>query len=225
MNRITKIRISILAFLSVAVMLVLAKSILSPPGKTSQLAPFNFPETVPLSTWQPIDSKNIPGESGKKYDIYLGGMHYRYVQNGLPIDIEMRYLANTDGHVKGYLKKYTTIPSSPDKFKPIFRQKEGIGIYNLFVFEERAYLSACINPRGDTTVTGDQFRKNRAIYDMRFERIILWLFGQKELRDNRCLWALLSTPLQDSSPEKAYQILEQAWFSWYQWWQPQFPKD
>ncbi len=224
MKRLTQIRISILALLSVGVVLVLAKSILSPSGRTSKLAPLTFPETVSLSAWKPVDSKPVPGQSGKKHDTYLGGMHYRYIQNGLPLDIEMRYVANTDGDVKGYLKKYTTIPSSADKFKPISRQKEGIGLYNLFVYDGRAYLSACINPRGDTTVTGEQFRKNRAIYDMRAERIVPWLFGQKELRDNRCLWGLLSTPLKNSSPEKAYETLEQAWVSWYQWWQPQFPK-
>jgi cyanosortase A-associated protein len=48
--------------------------------------------------------------------------------------------------------------------------------------------------------------------------------GQEGLKDRRCLWAHLSVPLKNSSPEAAYQVLEKAWFSWYQWWQPRFPK-
>lgn len=224
MNRLTKIRIPLLAFLSVGVVLVLAKSILYSPATASKFTSFSFPETVSLSDWKPVDSKPVEGKSGKKHDTYLGGMHYRYIQNGQPIDIEMRYVANTDGDVKGYLKKYTPIPSSPDKFKPVVRQKKGMGLYNLFAYEGRAYLSACMNPRGDTTVTGEQFKKNRATYDMRVDRVVPWLLGQKELRDNRCMWALLSAPLKNSSPEKAYEALEKAWVSWYQWWQPNFPK-
>jgi cyanosortase A-associated protein len=50
------------------------------------------------------------------------------------------------------------------------------------------------------------------------------LLGQEALLDKRCLWVYLSIPLRNSSPEEAYKTLEQAWFSWYQWWQPRFPK-
>lgn len=224
MNRLTKIRISLLAFLSVGVVLVLAKSLLSSPEKNSQVAPYTFPETVSLSAWKPADSTPIPISKDIDPSTYNSGMQYRYIQNGQPLDIEMRYVNTNSADIKDFLKRYTAIPTTADRFQPITRQKAEIGYYQLFAREGRAYLHSCINPRGNSTVTVEQFRKNRATYDMRVDRVVPWLIGQKELRDNRCLWALLSTPLKNSSPEKAYETLEKAWVSWYQWWQPQFPK-
>ncbi|NJQ98397.1 MAG: hypothetical protein HC784_13990, partial [Hydrococcus sp. CSU_1_8] len=35
-----------------------------------------------------------------------------------------------------------------------------------------------------------------------------------------CLWTHLSIPLKETPREQAYQILEQVWVSWYQWWHP-----
>jgi cyanosortase A-associated protein len=80
---------------------------------------------------------------------------------------------------------------------------------------KRAYLDACINSRGGSTFTEEQFRANRIQYDVQFNRLLPWLLGQQELRDQRCLWTHLSIPLNQSSPESSYHILENAWFSWY----------
>lgn len=93
-----------------------------------------------------------------------------------------------------------------------------------FTHQQQAYLSACINPKGGSTFTSQQFDSNRIRYDFQFQRLLLWLFGREGLRDNRCLLTLLSTPLSQASPEAAYTTLEQAWFSLYKWWHSRFPK-
>jgi len=69
-------------------------------------------------------------------------------------------------------------------------------------------VNACINSRGGTFP--EQFNYNRIHRDAQFNRILAWLLVQQPLRDKRCLWTHL--PLNRSSPEAAYVILENAWF-------------
>lgn len=214
------IRIWLVAAIFGGVLAVLGNSILYPSVSDRAPSKFVFPTTISLPGWQALASSPLINQTTEKLTKYISGRQYRYSQKDWFLDIEMRYLANTNGDIKGLIKNYKNIPNYTDKIVPILRQQEGIGFYSLFVHSERAYLSACINPRGGSTVTDEQFRNNRIIYDVRLRRLIPWLLGRAELRDMRCLWAHLSIPLKDySAVENAYQTLEQAWVPWYQWWQ------
>ena len=216
------IRISLLAATFGGVLLALGKSILYPTVGNA-VTSFIFPAMVPLLEWQHLESKPLDNsriENSKN----LFGRQYRYVRNNLYLDIEMRYLINTNGDVKAWIEDYRGRPSFPGQLLPILRQQERVGFYSLFTHKERAYLSACINPRGGSTVTDSQFWLNRIIYDVRLNRLFPWLLSREEIPDRRCLWAHLSLPLKNSSPEDAYQSLEKVWFSWHQWWQHRFPK-
>lgn len=211
------IRLSFLAVTTIGVFLVLAKSILIPAEDKRTASAFVFPNAVPLAEWQSLPSKSLVPQSQRLK--YLSGRKYEYIQNELALNIEMRYIVNTVGDVKEYIKQ-ETLPLS----KVIQRQQTGIGFYNLFTYQEKAYLSSCINPRGGTTVTDRQFKQNRNTYDVQLNRLLPWLLGQQNLKDNRCLWTHLSVPLKHTTPDHAYQKLETAFFSWYQWWEPRFPK-
>ncbi|MGA9380656.1 MAG: cyanoexosortase A system-associated protein [Phormidium sp.] len=201
-----------------AVFGVLVKSILfAATSKTT--IPLEFPAIVPLQEWQSLPSFPLVDSSGDRIPVFLSGRRYQYIKNNLTLDIEMRYFVDTSGEVKDFIKTYGSISVSP-----LIRQKEEIGFYGLFTHQERAYLSACINPHGSSTVTARQFKQNRNLYDLQFNRLLPWLLGQENLKDERCLWTNLSIPLNHSSPEVAYQSLENVWFSWYRWWNPQFPK-
>ncbi|WP_336604386.1 cyanoexosortase A system-associated protein [Tolypothrix bouteillei] len=161
-------------------------------------------------------SKSRSFPNSKKSHLELKAQkYYQYIQNNLPLDIEMSYV--TEGNVPVFLKNFTSISSSA-----VLRQQEGIGYYGLGVNQNRAYLSACINPYGNSTFTEEQFNQNRFHYEMRPQHILSWLIGQRQLQHKRCLWAHLSIPLNNSSPEAAYEVLENVWFSWYQWWRPRF---
>lgn len=201
-----------------SVFLVLGKIVLSPYAGSRTVTSFVFPPVVPLSGWQSLPSHALSDRSSNHLN-YISGRQYQYTQKDLPLNIEMRYVVNTTGDVKDFLKTYTFIPSSP-----VLRQQEGIGFYGLFAYQGKAYLSSCVNPRGGSTVTARQFKQNRNTYDLPSERLLPWFLGQTNLKDERCLWANLSIPLRNSSPESAYQFLEKAWSSWYQWWHPRFPK-
>lgn len=217
-----KLRISLLTVILSSVFLIFGRISLAPIVSNSKITPFVFPTTIPLPGWQPMDSRPM-SDSIASSTKYLAARHYQYIQNDLPLDIEMRYLVNTGGNVRYLINYYSSIPPSSGQLS-LSRMHKGIGFYILFAHQQRAYLSSCINSRGGSTVTASQFTQNQYIYDMRLERLLPWLLGQGSIGDKRCLWAHLSTPLKTSAPEDAYRVLETAWFSWYQWWHPRFPK-
>ncbi|OUL24412.1 cyanoexosortase A system-associated protein [Nostoc sp. RF31YmG] len=212
-------RISLLALTFVTGLLVTGKVILLPSLDKPKINAFTFPEAVPLAQWQLSLSAPLKTLNGEHPEL-VAQKHYRYIENNLPVDIEMRYLQNLyNTDVNFLVEQYTSIKSSAT-----LRQKEGIGYYGLGIDQQRAYLSACINPRGGSTFTHAQFRNNRYMNDVRFERLLPLLKGEEPLLDKRCLWVHMSIPVQNSSPEAVYQVLENIWFSWYKWWQPRFPK-
>ncbi len=209
-------RVPLLALTFSSVVLALGSVVLLPTKDKRTVTPFVFPEQVPLPQWRLSTSPPLPKPT-KEHSELLAQKHYRYMKNDLFLDIEMRYL--TDGNVVRLLREYTSISSSAN-----MRQREGVGYYGVGVDKQRAYLSACINSQGGSTLTQEQFNQNQYFSDLHPQRLLSWLLGQEGFKDKRCLWAHLSVPLKNSSPEAAYQVLEKAWFSWYQWWQPRFPK-
>lgn len=221
-----QLRIMLLAIAFANVLLVFGRSILDPSIGKRTATPFEFPAAVPLPQWQLTASQPLPDQTVERWPygkLVLSGMQYHYRQNNLPLDIKMRYEIETEGNVKQMTEQNTDVRFLQLKFPPAIRQHDHLGSYAVFVYQQRAYLNACINSRGGSTFTTGQFDSNRIRYDAQLERLIPWLLGQQNLRDNRCLWAHLSIPLDRSSPESAYQVLEQAWFSWYQWWHTRFP--
>ncbi len=222
-----QLRVPLLILIFANVLFVFGKSILDPSIGKRKITPFVFPAAVPLPQWQLVSSQPLPNQTVERApygELVLPGMHYRYVKNGLPLDVMMRYDISTAGEVKQLIEQNTDIRFPLNQPQPVERQHQQLGIYGLFVRQQQAHLGACINPRGGSTFTSQQFDYNRVRYDFQFQRLLLWLFGQEGLRDNRCLWTLLSVPLSQSSPETAYATLEQTWFSWYNWWYSRFPK-
>lgn len=211
-------RIPFLAVTLFGVLLVLTKSTLLPASSNRTLTAFVFPTAVPLNGWQSLPSHPLVTPHPKHFN-YLSGRQYHYIQNDLSLNIEMRYIVNTVGDVKEYIKQNTNIPLP----KLVQRQQAGIGYYSLFTTGGKAYLSSCINPLGGTTFSDRQFKQNRNTYDLQLNRIVPWLLGQKDLKDNRCLWTHISTPLKDTTPDRTYKLLETTFFSWYQWWYSRFP--
>lgn len=222
-----QLRIPLLIITCVNVLFVVGRSILDPNIGKRTFTPFVFPQEVPLPQWRLVESRPLKGrtiESSTFGKLVLPGRQYLYIQNDLHLDIDMRYEVETDGDVKDYIKSQTPIKFFLDKPSVLVRQHPQLGFYGLFVYEKRAYLDACINSRGGSTFTIEQFSDNRAQYDRQFSRLLAWFFVQQPLNDRRCLWAHLSIPLNQSSQNSAYVILENTWFSWYQWWRPRFPK-
>jgi cyanosortase A-associated protein len=206
-------RTGLLVSLLGGVFFVLGQSIFNPNQPRTAATPFVFPDAINLAGWQ-LSSRSLSDHP--THHNFIAGRSYQYSQNQSVIDIEVRYFVDTDGDVKNYLKSYQKSFSSD---RSSIRYQPEIGFYQVFSDQNKAYLTACINPQGGSTVTGIQFRDNRNAYDLRVDRIAPWLLGRSNLRDFRCLWTHLSTPLKDS-PEQTYSTLESAWTAWYLAWRP-----
>ena len=232
-----KLRIPFLAVVFGSVFFFLGKTILSLSASNkvvnTTFTPFVFPTHVPLPGWQQLSSSPLPvsltppttDAPTANRQKNIAGRQYHYVQSNRFLDIRMFYVVNTSGgfSMKSAVKNYSSRDPSQSQPSVVLRH-DGAGSYNLFIVQQRAYLNACINPHGSSTATKLQFMLNRYLYDVRPERLLSWLLGKAPYIDKRCLWAHLSIPLNNSSPEDAYRILETAWFSSYQWWSPRFPK-
>jgi cyanosortase A-associated protein len=193
----------------------------------------NLPESISLPQWKFYSSIDVsnPTDSDQddfkpQHSRFISGKSYHFKPNQLHtkqqiLALEIRYLAETDGDLRKILKQYKAIilVDAINKDSPILRRKDGIGSYIVFTEFERLHLSACINPSGNSSVTRDQFQSDRNKYDLQMGRIIGWLMGQAELREQSCLWVHLSSPLPKDSPiptDKSVQNIETAWFDWYQ---------
>ncbi|MEW6494265.1 MAG: cyanoexosortase A system-associated protein [Cyanobacteriota bacterium] len=213
-----KVRVWLIAVLFTGVLSVFSKSVWLPPSNQIETPSFIFPTTIPLPSWQLLDSFPLKITDDPNF---INSRRYRYQKNRTVLNIDMHYIIQSSGDVKDILRKH--IFSKQSSASLIIRQKPGMGFYALFTTQGTAYLTSCINPRGGSTVTFDQFRQNRNTYDLQSHRLLLWLLGLEELRDWRCMWSLLSVPLETAQPEEAYSILEFAWVFWYPWWEKHFP--
>jgi cyanosortase A-associated protein len=219
-------RINLFAATCASICLVAVYCLFDPTAGKRQETAFVFPDRIPLKSWQAMDTellsdrrKDIAGEE----EHFNSGKRYSYRQNGIPLEIEMRYLVGTRGNVGNAIEQQTSIPAKLFE-KGKVRQIDGIGFYTLFADRNRAYLGTCINSRGGSTVNMQQFSKNRYAYDLKYNLFVPWLLGKETLRDRRCLWTQMSIPTNSSNLETAEQILKTAWIDWYRWWQPRFPK-
>jgi cyanosortase A-associated protein len=188
---------------------------------TAQKPENTLQASVPVQGWQFIASEPITNGEAKF------GRRYHYQQGNTTLQAEQFYM-QSDGNVSRYLFVHTPIRTANANMKVKFQP--GVGHYGVVTHDGKAYLSACVNPRGTSTVTESQFTQNRYTNDLQISRIFPWLLGKESLIDYRCLWTLMSVPVKNDtnsgatlSEEKAYKNLETAWFSWHQWWQANFP--
>ncbi len=218
----------------------LGNAIFNNHTKSSLRAPtaFEFPQTVPMPELQLLDSKQLTPHTFKN-GMVANGRQYRYQSNLQPqastkidkkaIEIEVRYIIS-DGvtnlpTVDGLLPIFSKVPAAV-LVSSTMKQQPNLGYYSLFVEQERAYFSTCINPQGITTVTGGQFHANsnpNPLSGIAIKRLLPWLLGQQTLRDSRCVWTVLSTPIDRASPDATMKTLETIGVNWIRWWQLHFP--
>lgn len=219
MTRWHKFRAWLLIVIFGSVLFVLLKAVFHPQRPNLVQTNFTLPEAIALPNWQMLASS--PLSINQKFN-FAASRRYRYQQQNLTLEIDLYYATHTLGDVKSWFQEdYQVSLETTEKIA--IRQNPEVGFYGLFLNQGKAYLSGCINPRGGSTVTIDQFRENRNNFDIQPSRIIPWLLGLAELRDWRCLWSVLSIPAEKDRQSQAYTTLETAWFSWYQWWHSRFP--
>lgn len=206
----------LLAVTGIGIGAIAVLSFILPTIGNQPVSSFTFPPRLPLNSWEQKAYRSLkPSKS-------LAASSYHYTQNQLALGVEIRYIVGTRGDVKSYIARYTEIDERDIANEKIARI-ENIGYHYLFTSGDRAYLSSCISPRSQSSVTPTQFSLNRYRHDLNLQVWWNWLWGEASIRDRRCLWTHLSLAIEDSNIQTAYKTLETAWIDWYRWWQPRFP--
>jgi len=185
-----------------------------------QVAPYPFPQVISLADWtlmdsQPLTLDQIPYSQDIPGDV-VSGQRYHYRQDNADLQIEMRYLTDTNGDLKTLIKHQT------GSLGAVLQSMKNVGDFSLFIQSSAGQLDACINPRGTSTVTSDQFKRNRTLYDWQSGRFLGWILGQSPLHDNRCLWTRMTLSINSASVELSPR-LKTTWADWHQLWQQNFP--
>jgi len=111
---------------------------------------------VPLPQWQLVASQPLKAET---VDLQAFGklvLEGSIAISKMPLDIKMRYEVETDGDFKEFIKS-TLISRFRSINHCLMYVSTKLGFYGLFVYQKRAYLNACINSRGGSTFTKEQF--------------------------------------------------------------------
>lgn len=195
------------------------------------VADYEFPQRLNLGYGRAVSDQSAPfalstlnKHQVENQEVFKSRQQYKYIQNKnkTEINIEINYLVGTRGDVPTYLLNYAAVAPEVLKTKQI-NQLRGIGYHVLFNHNNQAYLSSCISPRSLSNVTQEQFSHQRYQNDLRWQVAWDWIKGKASIRDRRCLWVLLSKPIDTHNPQASYQTLEIVWRDLYQWWLPNFP--
>jgi cyanosortase A-associated protein len=206
------LRTGLLAVTTLAVAAIAAYAAMAPPVAGTVYQAYRFSEQVQLPGWTALPSENIAlTRPIPAYHQLIASKLYHFQQLGRKLDIQAMYLVDTDGDVQNFAQDFT-----PSQFsqKPAERHRAGLGFYQLSTQGTRSILSACINPRGESTVTAAQFEQNRRTLDRQADRWLPWLLNQVYLADRRCIWTAVSLDAVDLPSEQRTALLEQTWFAW-----------
>lgn len=218
--------------LGITVAAIALYTVLFPQVGRRQMPSINFPNQLTLSKWKTANSvpllyketeENDP-ENNSNFNQITSGKQYKYRQQGTEVTVELRLIEGTLGSVKNFVKNYTSLEEevAEEAFqKGKTRSQPELGRYRLFTDKTHAYLSTCLSPQGESTVSQNNFirKMNRNIVD---EHLLSKILGQRSFRERRCLWVHLSTPLAEQSPEKSYRVLESVFQQGYSKWQGLF---
>lgn len=177
--------------------------------------PFAFPQQVPLQQATLTQSQSRPGQKSDAYSEIITQHHYQYQSQGQRLDIEMSYVTGTTGDLGLFLENYPVLEQKLQPLPTPQIRQQGAHYYAVYTHKNRAFLSACLDPGGLSTVEVGHFIQNWNSH---------WYLLGRDYIDDRCLWTHLSIPLNQQSPQQAFTILEANWVSWQQWWQNRVPK-
>lgn len=201
------------------------------PFSNFEIANFDFPPRLELNSGTVAIASTYPSvilplsEPPRKdlinKEVRVAYQQYQLPNSRSPIDIGISYIINTRGEVNNYLQQYTSL--TPEIIaSQTNKNLSKVGYHILFTDQNRAYLNSCISPRSPSNINHQQFSQNRYHNDLDFNIAWKWLRGTASIRDRRCLWVNISTPI-NSDTQTAYQQLETAWKDLYQWWLSNFP--
>ncbi|NES99911.1 MAG: cyanoexosortase A system-associated protein [Sphaerospermopsis sp. SIO1G1] len=170
-----------------------------------------FNPEISVDNWQKMKVTSLKNQKieipdNGNYISINSGKDYIYLQNDQKLELQMRYVVNTRGNINPFLLSLSQDlkQDAENNIKYI----ENVGYYLLYSDAQKAYLTACINSRGGSTVNSSQFMNNRYKHDININRLIPWILGREVFRDDRCIWTQLSLPVNQKAATETYPILE-----------------
>ena len=215
---------SLLSTTAIGISLVAAYSVVNSNVGNRPVTDFVFPQKIPLPSWEYVGNQTIDVSQidlAANREVIQSANRYQYRENATQLDIEMYYLTDTRGQIEHLLQEQAHI--SPETLETQQIKQQNDNYYSIFSDRHRTYLSSCLNPTGESTVTQKQFSENLYQRSLNLKLLSDWLLGKASIRDRRCLWVTISMPNNSSSFLEPTDILEQTWQDWYRWWQPHFP--
>lgn len=215
---------NLLSTTAIGISLVAAYSVINSNAGNRPVSDFVFPQKISLPSWEYVGKQTIDVSQinlAADREVIQSANRYQYRENRTQLAIEMYYLTDTRGHIEHLLQKKANI--NPETLKTQQIKQQDRNYYSVFSDRNYTYLSSCLNPTGESTVTQKQFSENLDKRSLNLKLLGDWLLGKASIRDRRCLWVTISTPNDSSSFLEPTDILEQAWQDWHQWWQPRFP--
>lgn len=182
---------------------------------TQENQSFTFPQQVPLPSAQFIQSQSIPGQKRNAYSEILTQRQYQYQARDQLVKIQISYVTGTMGDLGAFWANYP-LNGQKIKTKPSIQvRQQGSNYYALYTHGNQAFLSACVDPGGLSTVEEGHFIHNWNRH---------WYLLGRDYIDDRCLWTHMSVAINQQSPRQAFAILEENWVSWQKWWQNRVPR-
>ncbi len=230
-----KTRVSLLGVLLLSILGVLIYQILFPTeteNSDDNTQSIEIPDTVPLSNWKLVNSRPLKFSQTDDDVKAVPGKIYQYTNDQEVLNAEIRY-EKYRGSFNHFLIIDMGMPAAT--INPDIYYEKGVGHYALFEHEDTTYLGSCINGKGEATVTLNQYNKNRYLRGWGLTRSFLWLIGEEDLVEYRCLWTIMSIPKSseldftiniDPNNKELNEVekkLQKAWLDWYPWWKNNFP--
>lgn len=221
-SKFKKFQLAVLIISFVGIVINVARLIINPEISKREVTEYSFPEQILLPQWTFV--KSTQPKENIDYEVVISNRKYLYEKGDRLLEINNRYVVGTRGTYHGVVNLEDKFNNNNEtEFLLSMKTKNNLN-YALFVHEKKAYLVSCINPNGGSTITHTQFMGNRYQNDLTWRRFLPWLTGKEPSIDLRCLWSYLSLPINNTSVENAYQILEDTWFNWYDYWCENYPE-
>jgi cyanosortase A-associated protein len=201
---------------------------------------FNFPDQIPVAGWRVSKIEALQHPDQFRPEI-VDSRRYLYTpEPNTPnqgrasirpesITVDSRYYATrkvpvTTNELLNPFMFNQTYGAKPLPFTITSQEFSPDNYYDLFHHQQKAYLSACIEPTGFSAVNLAQMRQRQLAQRRNPLKLVTWLFSPAPLMDERCVWTQLSIPFTGSDPQPSYKVLGQFWAGWFPWWQQNYPK-
>lgn len=190
------LKLGIVGGLSLITLVVIARSAFDPKwGKVNAIA---LPPTIQIPGWRQVNVQPTQVKEPETDRQVLGNLYTFTTPANTQVSLEIFFYENPAGKMDEFFKIYNHTKTGKYTLPTMTVIKDTQGFHGSYLTDGKANLAACINPRGVSTITNEQFQANRNDYDLTPQRILPVVFGFGRLREWKCLWVKFSIPKQDT---------------------------